>query len=52
LVAENLIDELQQFDMNDMANAAYWHAVEELQTYANGWLLRRLILRCFATGKH
>ncbi|WP_415764879.1 hypothetical protein [Pseudomonas sp. ZB1P45] len=32
LAAEGLIDELQQFDMNDMANAAYWHAVEELQT--------------------
>jgi hypothetical protein len=27
-----LIDELQQFDLNEMANAAYWHAVEELQT--------------------
>jgi len=32
LVAEGLIDKLQQFDMNEMANAAYWHAVEELQT--------------------
>ncbi|MDI3357152.1 hypothetical protein MO767_22770 [Pseudomonas sp. UYIF39] len=32
LAAEGLIDELQQFDMNEMANAAYWHAVEELQT--------------------
>lgn len=32
LVIEGLIDELQQFDMNEMANAAYWHAVEELQT--------------------
>jgi hypothetical protein len=31
LLAERLIDELQQFDMNEMANAAYWHAVEELQ---------------------
>jgi hypothetical protein len=33
LAVEGLIDALQQFDMNDMANAAYWHAVEELQTY-------------------
>jgi hypothetical protein len=32
LAAEGLIDELQQFDMNEMANAAYWHVVEELQT--------------------
>lgn len=32
LVAEVLIDTLQQFDMNEMANAAYWHAVEELHT--------------------
>ncbi|MHC8300408.1 hypothetical protein [Pseudomonas sp. ZS1P83] len=32
LVTEELIDELQQFDMNEMANAAYWHAVEELHT--------------------
>jgi hypothetical protein len=30
LVTEGLIDELQQFDLNEMANAAYWHAVEEL----------------------
>jgi hypothetical protein len=32
LVVEGLIDTLQQFDLNEMANAAYWHAVEELQT--------------------
>ncbi|WP_223429950.1 hypothetical protein [Pseudomonas sp. GL-B-26] len=32
LMTEGLIDELQQFDLNEMANAAYWHAVEELQT--------------------
>ncbi|WP_458718058.1 hypothetical protein [Pseudomonas gregormendelii] len=32
LVLEGLIEVLQQFDMNEMANAAYWHAVEELQT--------------------
>jgi hypothetical protein len=32
LAAEGLIDELQRFDLNEMANAAYWHAVEELQT--------------------
>ena len=30
LASEGLIDELQCFDMNEMANAAYWHAVEEL----------------------
>lgn len=32
LATEGLIDDLQQFDMNEMANAAYWHAAEELQT--------------------
>ncbi|KIF56256.1 hypothetical protein [Pseudomonas fluorescens] len=31
LQAEGLIDQLEQFDMNEMADAAYWHAVEELQ---------------------
>ncbi|AXJ04919.1 hypothetical protein CFN16_12565 [Pseudomonas fluorescens] len=31
LLAEGLIDQLEQFDMNEMADAAYWHAVEELQ---------------------
>jgi hypothetical protein len=31
LLAEGLIDQLEQFEMNEMANAAYWHAVEELQ---------------------
>ncbi|MGY2257933.1 hypothetical protein [Pseudomonas sp. SDO55104_S430] len=34
LFSEGLIDALQQFDLNEMANAAYWHAVEELQSYA------------------
>jgi hypothetical protein len=32
LVTAGLIDEVQRFDLNEMANAAYWHAVEELQT--------------------
>lgn len=32
LTAEGVIDELQRFDLNEMANAAYWHAIEELQT--------------------
>ena len=32
LVAEGLIDTLQLFDLNEMANAAYWHAVEELHS--------------------
>jgi hypothetical protein len=31
LHAEGLIDPLERFDMNEMADAAYWHAVEELQ---------------------
>lgn len=31
LHAEGLADQLEQFDMNEMADAAYWHAVEELQ---------------------
>ena len=33
LVAEGLIDTFEQYDMNEMANAAYWHAVEELQSH-------------------
>ena len=32
LRSEGLIDALQHFDLNEMANAAYWHAVEELNT--------------------
>lgn len=32
LAGEGLIDDLQQFDMNELANAAYWHAVEELHS--------------------
>ncbi|EJN31785.1 hypothetical protein PMI35_01274 [Pseudomonas sp. GM78] len=32
LLSEGLIDVLQQFDMNEMGNAAYWHAVEELHS--------------------
>lgn len=32
LATEGLIEELEEFDLNEMANAAYWHAVEELQT--------------------
>ncbi|MGF0241264.1 hypothetical protein ACQR3P_18610 [Rhodococcus sp. IEGM1300] len=32
LAAEGLVDRLQQYDMDEMANAAYWHAVEELLT--------------------
>jgi len=31
LHTEGLIDQLEQFDMNEVADAAYWHAVEELQ---------------------
>ncbi|MGE8484266.1 MAG: hypothetical protein ACN6Q5_16900 [Pseudomonas sp.] len=31
LLDEGLIDQLEQFEMNEMADAAYWHAVEELQ---------------------
>ncbi|MFJ7281841.1 hypothetical protein [Pseudomonas sp. NPDC099000] len=30
LAAEGLVDPLEKFDMNELANAAYWHAVEEL----------------------
>lgn len=33
LVAEGLIDALEQYNMNEMANAAYWHAVEELLSH-------------------
>jgi len=32
LFDEGLIDQLERFDMNEMADAAYWHAVEELQS--------------------
>lgn len=31
LRTEGLIDQLEQFDMNEMADAAYWHAIEEVQ---------------------
>jgi hypothetical protein len=31
LHGEGLIDQLEQFDMGKMADAAYWHAFEELQ---------------------
>lgn len=31
LFNEGLIDQLERFDMNEMADAAYWHSVEELQ---------------------
>ena len=31
LHTEGLIDQLEQFDMNEMADAAYWHSAEELQ---------------------
>jgi hypothetical protein len=30
LASEGIIDELQCFDMNEVADAAYWHAVEDL----------------------
>jgi hypothetical protein len=30
LATEGLVDRLEQFDMDELANAAYWHAVEEL----------------------
>lgn len=30
LAAEGLIDKLQCFELNELANAAYWYAVEEL----------------------
>ena len=33
LAAEGLIDALEQYDMNEIANAAYWHAAEELQSH-------------------
>ncbi|MBV7492978.1 hypothetical protein KW837_01690 [Pseudomonas sp. PDM24] len=33
LMVEGLIDTFEQFDMNEIANAAYWHAVEELQSH-------------------
>lgn len=33
LGAEGLIDKFEQYDMIEMANAAYWHAVEELQSH-------------------
>lgn len=32
LASEGLIDQVQQFDMKEMADSAYWHAVEELQS--------------------
>lgn len=35
LFDEGLIDQLERFDMNEMADAAYWHTVEELQNSPN-----------------
>lgn len=32
LAEEGLIDRMEQLEMDEMANAAYWHAVEELQS--------------------
>ncbi|MGK3120435.1 hypothetical protein QZH45_14290 [Pseudomonas corrugata] len=32
LAEERLIDRAEKFDMDEMANSAYWHAVEELQS--------------------
>jgi hypothetical protein len=32
LADEGLIDRVEQFDMDELANAAYWLAVEELQS--------------------
>ena len=32
LAEEKLIDRMEQFDMDEIAYAAYWHAVEELQS--------------------
>jgi hypothetical protein len=34
LAAEGLIDKLEQFDLDEMANSAYWLAIEELQASA------------------
>lgn len=34
LFEERLINQFEQLDMNEMADAAYWHAVEELQNSA------------------
>ncbi|MDZ3826351.1 hypothetical protein [Pseudomonas monsensis] len=34
LFEERLINQFEQFDMNERADAAYWHAVEELQNSA------------------
>lgn len=31
MLTEGLINQLEQFDMKEVADAAYWHAVEELQ---------------------
>ncbi|WP_177409293.1 hypothetical protein [Pseudomonas sp. Irchel s3h9] len=28
---EGLIDQIEQYDTNEMADAAYWHAIEEFQ---------------------
>jgi hypothetical protein len=35
LATEGLIDKLQEFDMNEMADAAYWYTVKELQNAPN-----------------
>lgn len=33
LATDGLIDQVQQFDMDEMADAAYWHAVDEIQSF-------------------
>ncbi|UZE02173.1 hypothetical protein [Pseudomonas mediterranea] len=33
LAAKKLIDRMEQFEMDEIANAAYWHAIEELQSH-------------------
>lgn len=38
MLAEGVIDQAEKMEMDDLANAAYWHAVEELVTADIGYL--------------
>jgi len=48
---EGLIEQFEQFDMNEMADAAYWHAVEELQNSRAVTAAHQPMTSCRSNGK-
>ena len=38
MMAAGVIDQMEKFEMDEQADAAYWHAVEELAAFAEGYL--------------